>query len=304
MLPSEIKERISDYINYWHDAAYVAAIFDEAGIPAVSETLETMVSSGNRREAQDALLFAEDAIRFRLAPRLFGDSYRRSGLLAAVRHALYAPDYFIRNDALATLGRVGPHANARCLAAAFPWYLEHDPLALDHLLVQCWLDRRVCRREQLEQFARAPLYLTRWAAVETLWKRDLSPWLYRRSSKPQTWSRQLLRRLAQDRHPWVRAEATWCLGELAAIRRALLSRQDLAGLDRAWSRVAPKPSFSEIRHHVSNYLSLSGERDYDVSLVEAVVQHLRQRPITPGSDFDIHAYWSPLAASRSVLLRR
>jgi hypothetical protein len=51
--------------------------------------------------------------------------------------------------------------------------------------------------------------------------------------------------------------------------------------------------------HVGNYLAVSGEPDYDVTLVEAIVEHLSAHPITQGYDQD--SYWQTLRASRPRL---
>jgi hypothetical protein len=63
-------------------------------------------------------------------------------------------------------------------------------------------------------------------------------------------------------------------------------------VDRGWLLI-PQPTFFKLSLSlsVSNYLTVSQEPDHDVTLVDAIVEHLRTYAITPG--YDIVAYWRP-----------
>lgn len=141
-----------------------------------SRCLGTWFARASANDVHDALLFSEYAIRFGLAARDFADAYVRSELPAVIRRQIYAPDYTVRHLAVHAVSRLGPRENSRHLAAAVPWYLTHDPLNLSGLLVELrLLDNNVAWRAQLEAMVAAPLYLTRWAAVEVLWEHGAGP---------------------------------------------------------------------------------------------------------------------------------
>jgi hypothetical protein len=238
-------------------------------------------------------------LSFGLAPIEFWHAYRRSDLLSIVRQQVYAPDYQVRHLAIHALSRVGPRDNRRLLASAIPWYLSHDPLNLDGLLIELrLLDRNTPWRSHLEAMVAAPSFLTRWAAVELLWERGLNP-VKPTNLRGAAWTRQLLRILARDRHPSVRWEAQWRLDQCRASRanRRLPSWRRRALVERL-HRGEPEPTYFKLWLNVSNYLGVSGEPDYDVALVDAIVQHLREHPINPG--YDIDAYWKPLIAVRQM----
>jgi hypothetical protein len=280
-----------------HDAAYVRAVFAGAGTASVLALLEEMVRGGDRSDVSAALLFTQDGIVFGLAPRDFWIAYQGSGLLAAIREGLYAGDYSARHEAIYAVGRIGPRENAGYLASALPWSLANDPLNLDGLLRNLSvLDRRTRLRTHLEAMVRAPWFATRWAALNVLWE-----WAGTRKLLGHAWARQLLRQLAQDANPWVRLEAGYRLDELrSARRRKRLPRWHRAAFVERLRSGEPTPTFFQVWLHVSNYLSLAGEADYDDALLKEIGQHLLSYPM--GQPFDIHAYWQPLVAARGIQL--
>jgi hypothetical protein len=224
----------------------------------------------------------------------FRERLPRSRTLRALRENLYASDYMKRHQSAYALGKLCLPANARYIAAAFPWYLQHDPLNLDGLLFElCWLRRRAPRPRLLEAIATAPLYLTRWAAVYILWMRELALGTTFPDLRTAARARSLLERLARDEHPWVRAEAAWCLDQVVV----------------AWANWRPgqpwhAPSypvrgtvitFDMLHQNVGNYLAICDQADYDPALVERIAAHLREHPITLG--YDAHAYWREFTAS-------
>jgi hypothetical protein len=294
-----VREAIRVYIDHLQDGAYVSAIFNKVNTSTVLALLADMLRGGERNDVGHGLLFTEDAILFRLAPPEFADEYVASDLLEVVRAQIYAPDYSVRHLAVHALSRLGPRDNAAYLADALPWYLAHDPLNLDGLLMELRvLHHKKSWRAHLEAMAVAPLYLTRWAAVEVLWERGAQPVIGVQAGNG-VWARQLLRGLAQDHHPLVRREARWRLDQ----ERASKPRRPLPRWHRRLQATRlrqgePRPTYFKLWLSVGDYLAVSGEPDYDVALVGAIIDHLRAHPIASG--YDIHAYWRPLADARGV----
>jgi hypothetical protein len=290
-------EAIRCYIDHVHDRTYVRATFTRFGMPTLLTLLEELLRSGEHGQVQAALLFTEDTIRFGLAPRAFADAFRRSRLPGLILQLVYAPDFTVRHLAVHAASRLGPRENGRYLAAAVPWYLAHDPLGLSELLMELRLwNKHTAWRSYLESMVEAPLRLTRWAAVEMLWEHGARPIIL---AKPRNvaWPSQLLRTLAQDRDPLVRQEAQWCLDQVRASRpRRGLPRWGRAQLLKRLRQGSPEPTFFKLSLNVGNYLGVSQELDYDVTLVDAIIEHLQTYSITSG--YDIDAYWRPLATAR------
>jgi hypothetical protein len=170
-------------------------------------------------------------------------------------------------------------------------------LNLNGLLMELRLwDQNMAWRAHIESMVAAPLYLTRWAAVEMLWEHGASPVIVERP-RNTAWPRQLLRNLAQDRHALVRREAQWRLDLHRAGRpRRGSPRWHGARLLERLRQGDPEPTFFKLWLSVSNYLGIAQEPDYDLALVDAIIEHVRAYPIGPG--YDIDAYWQPLAAAR------
>jgi hypothetical protein len=248
--------RISRYIDHLQDADYVGNVVSSAPMAELSRTLVSMLRGGDRQAAGDAALFAQDAVMFGLSPE-FARYFPRSAVLRALRDNLFAADYFTRHQAIKTLGRVGPRSNAQHLAAAFHWYLEHDPLSM--------LAPRKPRGPYFEGVIDAPLYLARWSLLRHLLDHGAYPPLQVRG---------YLQRLADDPHALVRAEARWRLDQLEPGQLA---------------RDEPALTFFTLTQQVGNYLWISGRRDYDELLIERIVEYVTRHP--PYAGMDIDAYW-------------
>jgi hypothetical protein len=54
----------------------------------------------------------------------------------------------------------------------------------------------------------------------------------------------------------------------------------------------PDLTFFMLDIHMSNYLTISGRRDYDLALVERILARVQQHPLYAG--MDLEAYWSTL----------
>jgi hypothetical protein len=288
--------------GYDYSREEFASGLERFGVGPVLEAIVRAVESGHPDRASMALAFLRDAI-LSARQREFAVAYRRSALLELLRSKLRAPEFAIRGDVIFTLGKLGPRENARHLRDAFPWYMEHDPFRLDRLLFELrWLlgSRRYKSRRYLTQAALSPRYLTRWTTVQVLWDRELQrgrlEWGARRSPG---WAVQLMRRLAQDGHPSVRADARRALAE----RRQLRFHGRPPAVERDSGGLADTRSFGDLKIErleqlVSDYLSSSGQADYDIALVEAVARHVGAEPITAG--YDPASYWEPLTREREA----
>jgi hypothetical protein len=274
------------------DKSYVAAVFAQAPLTEIDALLADMLRGGDRNDASQADLFVQDAVMFGLSPE-FAQYLPRSLSLRALRENIRSNDYVTRHLCLHTLGRIGPRANVKYLANAFDWYVENDPFNLDDLLGELfWLKPRIGREPYIDAMISAPLYLDRWAVISHLL--DHGSYLGTESANKRFRPRILdyLRILAQDPHPRVRAEALWRLAELQLTDENKIATEQLTALDASRE---PRLTFFTLELHVSNFLGITGGRDYDFALVERIAAYVEEHPTYPGIDLD--AYWGTFASS-------
>jgi hypothetical protein len=116
-------------------------VFTLAGVDGVARVLLAMLRSRDADEVIAAHLFLRDVVNYGMVPA-FTVHLPTSGIFEVFRNNLYVPDFAIRRDTIFTIGKIGPRANARLLAEAFPVYLQRDPLLLPGLLGELfWLTR-------------------------------------------------------------------------------------------------------------------------------------------------------------------
>jgi hypothetical protein len=274
------------------DQSYVAAIFAQAPLAEIDALLAGMLRSGDRDDASQADLFVQDAVMFGLSVE-FAQHLPRSASLGALRENIRANDYLTRHQCVHTLGRIGPRANAKYLANAFSWCLDRDPFNLDDLLGELfWLRPRLAREPYIEAMITSSSYLARWAVISHLL--DHGSYLVTGPASKRFRPNVLdyLRVLARDPHLRVRNEALWRLTELQITDKNELDPDNLNAADAS---VEPQLKFLTLELHVSNFLGISGRRDYDYPLVERIAEYAEQHPTYAG--IDLHAYWETFARS-------
>jgi hypothetical protein len=203
--------------------------------------------------------------------------YWESDLLQILRAGLTGPRHVLRIWAPATLGRLGPRQNIDHLVRAIPWYEANDPLGLPGLLSELGTSgrrRRLDRRARLTTLSRSRNYVARWVTVGILWEDEFSYGSPTYTRDCPGWALQLLRQLAQDRHPWVRADARRALREHSAQRHRHQNRADAR---TGWE--PPRLNIERLERLVGGYLYYSGDMDYDAALVTAIAVEVEQSPI-------------------------
>lgn len=278
---------VRDYIDHLEDAAYVRELFAAEGVAGVSRGLVALLRSGDAHETQAALLFVRDVVNYGMVLH-FTERLPQSGIFDALRANLSAPDYAIRRGSIYTIGKIGPRANARLLAEAFPSYLQRDPLLLPGFLFELfWLTRHARQWTYLHAVAASPHYCVRWSLLDE--SASPLPSLGGHDKYERRRLERLLSRLASDPHPLVRADARYRRHLLPGRRE---ERQWRLGDRRAlWRRVgqgAPDLTFTTLHTLFSNYLSVVGRRDYDIETLNAFVRYRQEHPI-PQPDLDADA---------------
>lgn len=193
-LPSDPDE----LVLRWLDRIPHRAI-DRAGPDAVVAAAVRMLRDPSRaNDRACAITFIRDSVRRPDGHEGVRGAVRRSELLPLLRDALTGEDDVLRGLAADFLSSPGGAREGRHLIAAWQWAMEHDPLLLPRLQRGIAFKSGAVRvrrteRPRLTAAATHRRTTTRWIAVSLLPDRG--------------WARQLLRQLAQDRHPGVRTDA-------------------------------------------------------------------------------------------------
>jgi hypothetical protein len=184
------------------------------------------------------------------------------------------------------------------LANAFDWCLENDPFIDDLLGELSWLKPRLPREPYIDAMITAPLYLDRWAVISHFL--DHGSYLGTGPANKRFRPKILdcLRILARDPHTRVREEALGRLTELQLSDEYELDPHNSNGPDGS---LEPRLTFFALELHVSNFLGITGRRDYDFPLVERIAAYVEEHPTNPG--IDLHAYLGTFASSEPGLSR-
>jgi hypothetical protein len=285
---------IRGYIDHLLDGQYTRSVFALADVPRIGALIAEMVRGGDAREVNDALGFVRDVVNNRMLPE-FDEYIPKSPLSAALCDGIVSVHYSIRKGCLYTIGKIGLQEAMPSLVAAFERYLERDPLLLPDLMSELiWLSGGENHWEYLDRAAAAPLYLARWAALDEVGR-------HVQDNQPETTYGRRLERfyvaLADDLHPFVRAEAEYLLAELRLGWEAQsMARGERRRRYRALRGTAPGLTFGAVTTHFLNYLYLEDQDDYTVDVMDAFAQFCRDQPFTP--EVGVHAYSRAFAASQ------
>ena len=259
---NKVQRAVLGWWDAMHDASYIPGVFAEFGDLPVLRAGRDLLVSGDRAVIWRAMDFlrqfrfssADDALRsrfYRAAPRYFAPRLRR---------LLRNEDHLTRSFAIYTIGQLRLYAEAKALRAAFPWFVEHDPLALPGLLVELgWLHDARGVSARMKQIVRHRDFVVRWTAFgyfTSVGVGKRGP--YRRERV------ELLNQLEQDEVPAIAAEARYELDELLREARAPAPKFWGETICNGESSVARRPALTydalEIGFH--NRLHERNQRDY------------------------------------------
>ncbi len=189
---------------------------------------------------------------------------------------LSRPSYFIRRDAAVVLGRLFREA-APTLVELYPRCIERDPLLIAPLLTSLLILSTRARRRHwayVRVASTSRSYLTRWAALEIVVLR-----IWDQQGYDAEQGETILRLLAGDPHPLVRAEATFFLRERQVRAATQTSAPDQRReVLQALSAEQPRLMFGVVEGTFTNYLWSEQIDDYDLDLLDAWVRHREQHP--------------------------
>jgi hypothetical protein len=277
-MSKRLAKAILDYVKRIDDEAYFDRLLERWSTAEIARVVVELTAGEDHHVVLPATLFARDG-RWRLAYAGFHERLVEAGFLDALVANLSRTNYVVRRDAVQEIGRLLPTCGAE-FVACFPRGLEHDPLLLNHLLVElprvseeAW-ERRW---SYVERMIESPSYLIRWAAIEVVTSNEcFRPDVRDRSLPP---ARTILRVLIGDADPRIRTEAAYRLRELEAQDEGRAVGPGVRRhLRRSVQADEPPVTFLGVRLTFENYLWSEQIDDYDLDLLDAWVRHREQHP--------------------------
>jgi len=283
---SSLQDAIRAYLTHLDRRSYICDLAAEVGLLALTAALLEMLAGDDQEAVAVASMFIGDATTYVLIhngeyhctiPKL-RDALVAAGLFDVLSTNLYRPNASIRHTSIHRLSRSSSWTKGgHSLVAALPHYMDHYPLELPGLLGEIsWRPRWRNRLDIVRQAATHPLHLTRWASVDHLESR-----LDKRNARARR-AKQLLRQLAQDPNPWIRAEAGGHLRELRGTPPGTLPDIQHRLAERDYI------GFASVSISISNYLSITATSDYTYAMVDDMVRWLEQRSLLPGEARDAY----------------
>jgi hypothetical protein len=281
-MPNRLAKAILDYIKHISDEAYFDRLLERWSPAEIAQAVAELTASADHQTVSLATLFAEDGRRL-MHYVGFHDRLVEAGFRDVLLANLSRPSFFVRRDAVVVLGRIFPEA-VPTLIALYPQCIERDPLLIPPLLMSISL---LSSREHRRRWAYVRVttasgsYLTRWTACGIAY---LSL-----GCMGQDGSRAeaILRLLAEDSHPLVSAEATFCLRERRVRVEALAYSPDEQRQVLQALAAEPAPlTYGLVEGTFTNYLWSEQIGDYDLDLLDAWVRHREQHPLPTTEHYD------------------
>lgn len=271
---SKVQRAVLGWYDERNDPSYIPGVFEAFGDLPVLRACRDLLANRDPEVVWGVAYFlvqfrfssADDALRqrfYRAAPRYFAPRLRR---------LLRAENRLTRSFAIYTIGQLRLYAEARTLRAVFPWFVEHDPLALPGLLGELgWLHDRRGVSARVRQIVRHRDFVVRWTAFGFFNSVGVG------KRGPDRRERvALLKQLERDEVPAIAAEARYELEELQRQDLAPV-REPMAAKPRrleAASARRPSPTFDSLDQGFHNLLSERQQGDYTPTELAAFAREL------------------------------
>jgi hypothetical protein len=263
-----IELRILRYVeDEWKNKDYILEIVTALPLSQIFDLICKLLRSVDSEDFRATALFIQDIIS--LAEhgipdfKPFYDAYTGSEIIAILEQSILSDNYFIRSQAISTLGQTSGYTSGDILIRAFNLFRDTDPLLLDRLTSQIRYFEVANVDSCVEFIIHSHNYLTRWAIVESLREaiQDEIP--------------QWVEVLRQDRHELVRTEAEYeYQSKIKSLQTPILSKAEQRQRAKDIKKIKPVISFWDVRFLFEKHLLYNGVNQYTVHELESFVDRL------------------------------
>ncbi|MBW4622835.1 MAG: hypothetical protein KME17_26185 [Cyanosarcina radialis HA8281-LM2] len=166
-----IESRILQYLDRLQDIDYLAAIVNSVSLAELNNIIDELLRSENDEIVSLTCLFIRDLVllgsRHSDCDR-FVQSYSKSSIVKTLEQLIFSNNYFIRIQAVYTLGKTNTYSSVSVLNQAFNELRDSNPILLPRLMGEMgWLGTENFW-ELLDSMINSNFYMTRWAVIDAL----------------------------------------------------------------------------------------------------------------------------------------
>ena len=224
----------------------------------VKHTEDSQVFASACSFAQDIILYASLSARSETE-----NAFVRAGFAGLLAQRLFGANYWIRDSAAYTLGKLNLPGSGIALMQAFHQFRDIDPLLLPRLVLEAGWCQAAEQEVLLAKLVESPCWLSRWCVLEDIqWE----------VGETETARMHLVHQLAQDTVGFVAEEARFLLRKARFLRETReLPRPERRRLGKALNAEEPFLTWKMVRLRFEQQLSQSRKSDYTVGELEAFV---------------------------------
>jgi hypothetical protein len=263
-----IELRILRYVeDGWENKDYISEITTALPLSQIFDLICKLLRSADSENFRVTALFIQDIIRLAKhgTPdfKPFHDSYPSSEIITILEQSILSDNYFIRSQAISTLGQTSSYTGGDILIQAFNLFRDTDPLLLARLISQIRYFKVANVDSCIQFIIHSNRYLARWAIVESLHEAihdEIPQWV------------EVLR---QDRHELVKTEAEYeyqC--KIKSLQTPILSKAEQRQRAKDIKKIKPVISFGIVRFSFEKHLLHNGVNQYTVNELESFVDRL------------------------------
>jgi hypothetical protein len=267
-----IQNAILNYIDHLEDTTYLASVLARSDSQSLIDGIVGLLHDPDHDLVGRACLFIRDLIL--VAPQhgiglAFRDSFDASPIVSALEQLVLAPNHFIRQHTIYTLGKIGSTTSLPKLYLAFQMLCERDPILLPRLVGEIlWLEKPKNWR-LIERMTASQQYTTRWAALSTLesFAHDIIE-----DTELVEVKRQCFAQLRGDSHQLVQNEAEYVYQHLVFEQRlSQLTKAERRQQRKELERHRAAVTFSDIEIRYNNQLYTHHIIDYSTADLEQFI---------------------------------
>jgi hypothetical protein len=205
-----IKALIRDYGDHHQDPSFIEDLFSGNNSEQLALAIRELLQEQDSEVIGITLFFVRDLV---LTPgRDKHDTPFRvivfeTPILSTIEGLVNSPNYFVRGQAIYTLGKIGSTQSIPKLYQLFQQTKETDPLLAPRIVSELWWLQSEKDWMIIQNLADATNYLTRWAACGVLS-------VYSEENNQQIVVKEVLELLRDDTNKYIRDEARYQLQEL------------------------------------------------------------------------------------------
>lgn len=259
-----LRKKIIRYFDFIEDKAFIDSNITVYKVEDIVKAVMKILAAKEEDNIIRTLLFCRDISVQGIFPDKTVKKFRQiipgTPFFPLMEKLVYHPNYFIRSDAVYTLGKMSFQQKNEILEKAFSHYLECDPLICPRILFELfWLND--FSWELVKKLVMHKHFLFRWQVLEFL---ESYSFPVEDGTSDYQEMNSILEKLSKDAHPLVRTEAVFKMAEHDGVTPAIKPEHTVFSLSQAFLQKIYYHNNS--RYHILELEEFIAEKTYDVNM--------------------------------------